>query len=77
MISLDGAYRPEFEEKIKTFCDNNSMTIDYLSDLGNVIRYNISMESNDAHKFTNYLDKLESDRKEFRSKKSFWWRLLN
>lgn len=77
MISLNGGYRPEFHDKVKNFCDENEMTIDYVNDIGNCYMYSIGMDSSKADKFLKYIETLETERKKYRRNKSFWWRLWN
>lgn len=75
MIQLQGGFRPEFLDKIKIFCFDKDLQITYLSNLGNVYYFNIGGENIDS--LTEYIEKLEEERRIFRKSKSFLWRILN
>ena len=77
MISISGAYRPEFHNKIKSFCQQNNMIIQYIGDVGNYLTYTIAMDVNETNEFFNYLNQLEGERTKLRKTKTLWWRIRN
>jgi hypothetical protein len=73
MISVTGGFRNSFKEKILTFCFLNNLNIRSLGNLGDCYQFDISGEISDIDKLENYLQELETERKN----KSFWYKLFN
>lgn len=77
MISLEGSYRIEFHEYVKTFCKREGVIIEYLSNIGTSYLFNISMSVKQAHRFQKLLKTLEKRRKSLRKSMGFLDRLFN
>jgi len=77
MLSLNGGYSKSLHNEVMIYCNNNNLSVDYLSYLGDSYHFNISGEFDNIGALANYIHKLEWKRIDYRKSKSFWWRIWN
>lgn len=75
MIQQPIEVRYEFLENVKTFCIMNG--IEWGTVYSECWLDGVSGTPEQVKKVENYVKDLENKRNEFRSSKSFWWRLWN